>query len=297
MATEVSAQIQRIADQWEDDCGYPSAVLSGIRPDALHRSGYHPSLNALRTFGVAATDYSNMRPDDKGFNPAYGAAIDMSCSPADMKRTHDRVRKVWADTSDPRRKYINAINTWDGDGDAVRLDFYAGTAKYASPDHKWHNHLEIRRRYLLDWTAARAVVSVLRGDTRQQWLASIGQGDTDMTPEEHNWLETVHKALTVLDGRNPIGQIYTRSAFGEDHTQGTAYVSKHPTLKSLAGQLTAVQNALAALASKDFTDENAIVQGVLAGLDPATLAQQIADALPAHQAKQVADEIAARLVA
>ena len=35
-----------------------------------------------------------------------------------------------------------------------------------------------------------------------------------MTPEEHNWLATVHKNLTVLDGRNPIGLIYTRMAMG-----------------------------------------------------------------------------------
>lgn len=48
---------------------------------------------------------------------------------------------------------------------------------------------------------------------------------------------------------------------------------------------------LAALAGKDFTDEAAIAEQVLAGLDPV----KIAAAVPADIARQVADELAARL--
>src|SRR5262249_22257909 len=49
---------------------------------------------------------------------------------------------------------------------------------------------------------------------------------------------------------------------------------------------------LTALSGKDFTDEEAIVSGILAVLTP----QAIAAAIPANLAKQVADELAARLV-
>lgn len=42
-------------------------------------------------------------------------------------------------------------------------------------------------------------------------------------------------------------------------------------------------------------DEAAIVQGVLAGLQPAAIAEAVAAALPAEQAKLVADELASRL--
>ena len=42
-------------------------------------------------------------------------------------------------------------------------------------------------------------------------------------------------------------------------------------------------------------DEDAIVSGVLAGLNPATIAAVIADELPADLAQQVADDLAARL--
>ncbi|MCG5460857.1 hypothetical protein MED01_004283 [Micromonospora sp. MED01] len=112
----------------------------------------------------------------------------------------------------------------------------------------------------------------------------------DMTPEEHNWLATVHKNLTMLDGRNPIGQIYTRMSTGEDATDAK-YVPETPTLKSLGKQLTALQTALTSLAGRDFTDEPAIVAGVLAGLD----ATAIAAAIPPTMAKQVADELGHRL--
>ncbi|MCG5464241.1 hypothetical protein MED01_002406 [Micromonospora sp. MED01] len=298
MATLVSDPIRFIADQWENHCGYPSAVLSGIVPDGRHldNGGYHCSVEDLKRFGNQR-DYSNIRPDDKDRNVRYGAAIDMSLSPSDMKRSHDRMRKVWVDTTDPRRKYLNAFNTWDGSGDAVRLDFYAGTAGYASPDHKWHDHQEVRRRYVLDMTAAEAIVSALKGETKQQYLNSADPIKTptvedDMTPEEHNWLATVHKNLTMLDGRNPIGQIYTRMSTGEDATDAK-YVAETPTLKSLGKQLTALQTALTALAGRDFTDEPAIVQGVLASLTP----EKIAAAIPPTMAKQVADELARRLVA
>lgn len=190
MATLVSDPVRFIASQWEDNCGYSSAVLSGIAPDAAHleRGGYHCSIEDLYRFGNG-DDYSNTRPDDKGLNPKYGAAIDMSMSTSDMIKCHNRVRAVWADRTDPRRQYLNAINTWDGSGDAVRLDFYANTERFASPDHKWHNHEETRRRYLLDWTAARAIVSALKGETKQQYMA--GGGTVTISDEDCKKIATV----------------------------------------------------------------------------------------------------------
>ncbi|MER5608327.1 hypothetical protein AB0F93_00025 [Micromonospora tulbaghiae] len=176
MATLVSDPVRYVATEWEHNCGYKSAVLSGIVPDKRHldNGGYHVSVEDLRKYGNE-TDYSNSRPDDRNLNVRFGAAIDMSMSPADMRKCHDRVRKVWADKSDPRRQYLNAVNSWDGSGDAVRLDVYAGTAKFATADHKWHNHLEFRRRYVLSMVAARAIVSVLRGESKAAYLASLGQ--------------------------------------------------------------------------------------------------------------------------
>lgn len=55
-------------------------------------------------------------------------------------------------------------------------------------------------------------------------------------------------------------------------------------------------NALmAAITSAEDAETQTIIAGVLAGLDPGAIAAAVAAALPADQAKQVADELAARL--
>lgn len=172
MATLVSPQLRSVADAIVGKCGLSSAVLSGIVPDKRHlgNGGYHCSVEDLRRFNNA-NDYSNSRVDDRNFNVKYGAAVDITMSTADMKKAHKRIYTVWKDRTDPRRKYVNAINCWDGSGDAVRLDFKDGKAKYASPDHKWHVHGDMPRRYVRDAKAARAWISIFAGETKATWVA------------------------------------------------------------------------------------------------------------------------------
>ncbi len=172
MATLVSSQLEWTADQIVHHSGYSSAVLSGLAPDPRHldTGGYHCSIDDLFAYGNGG-DYSDVRPDDKGFNAHNGAALDVSLARSDMIRAYTRIHAVWADHSDPRRMYVNAINCWCGSGDAVRLDFYAGTSERASSDHQWHTHSEFRRRYVLDPKAARALVSIYQGESKAAWIA------------------------------------------------------------------------------------------------------------------------------
>lgn len=172
MATLVSPVLRAIADGYAKTCGYSSAVLSGIVPDSRHlaNGGYHCSVEDLRAHGNAG-DYSNVRPDDKNFNPKYAAALDVTMSKTDMIRHYKRFYAVFKDATDPRRKYFNATNTWPGAGDAVRLDFVTGKVSRASDDHKWHVHDELKRRYLLDPKAARAKLSVASGESKAAWIA------------------------------------------------------------------------------------------------------------------------------
>jgi hypothetical protein len=172
MGTQVSTVLRAVADGFVKNAGYASAVLAGLVPDSRHlaNGGYHCSVEDLKAHGNGG-DYSNTRPDDKNFNPKYCAAYDVTLSRADMIRSYQRVYAVWKDRSDPRRKYINCINTWPGAGDAVRIDFYANKVGRASDDHKWHVHGEIRRRYLNDAKAGRAVLSVLNGEGKAAWIA------------------------------------------------------------------------------------------------------------------------------
>lgn len=254
MATLVSDPIRWLAKEWEDNCGYASAVLSGIAPDAAHlgRGGYHCSIQDLIANGNGS-DYSNTRPDDKGYNPKYGAAIDMSMSTADMVKCHNRVRAVWADKTDPRRKYINAINTWDGSGDAVRLDFYANSERSATDDHKWHNHDETRRRYLLDWEAVRAVASVFKGETKQQWESNMG----------------------FLDDTNAAVMAWRVDAifYGRDRVAGGPHVGTAPGIVLLWAKIRGiVAEELAKVPAPDITDEqaDAIAEKIAASLASGT---------------------------
>jgi hypothetical protein len=73
-------------------------------------------------------------------------------------------------------------------------------------------------------------------------------------------------------------------------------------LRDLATQVMLVKQAVADLAGKDFTDEAAIIEGVLAGLAGADgavdqIVNAIMNALPADLAQQVVDEMGVRLSA
>jgi peptidoglycan hydrolase-like protein with peptidoglycan-binding domain len=179
MATLVSAPVRQAADGFVHKCGLKSAVLSGIVPDRAHlkSGGYHCSVEDLRTYGNAR-DYSNIGKDDRDFNIRYGAAIDISLNKADMIKVYKRVYAVWKDKSDPRRKYINAINVWSGSGSPVRLNFVTGKASRANNTHTWHFHHDFRRRYVMDPKAGRAAISMYQGESKAAWSAREEAGTT-----------------------------------------------------------------------------------------------------------------------
>ncbi|MEU1361936.1 hypothetical protein ABZ356_19085 [Micromonospora zamorensis] len=257
----------------------------GIVGDPAHRGGYHCGSDR-----VVSGDYSVVEsPRDRAGLTLDAAALDVG--PFEVRsagRTHTLatfsawcVAQCAANAADTRdiREIIYSL-----DGSTVKRWDRLGKRSTGDSSHRWHTHFSFFRDAI---KAGRDQRPLFR-----RYLSSIGLlEDDDMTPEEHNWLATVHKNLTVLDGRNPIGQIYLRLAEGRDDTG--APVTGHPNLKSLGAQLTALQSALSALSSQDFTDEAAIVQGVLASLTP----EKIAAAIPPTIAKQVADELARRLVA
>jgi len=152
---------------------YRTAVCSGICGDAAHqlRGGYH-----IARESQPSTNYSVVRPEDRPGNGPddAAAAIDMSMARTDMVLTTRRLLQVFANDRDPRRKYINAFNGWLGAGDAQRWDFVTRSVSRASSDHKWHIHLEVRRRYIPNAVAMKAVLSAWRGETLAQYLISVG---------------------------------------------------------------------------------------------------------------------------
>ncbi|WP_433114307.1 hypothetical protein [Micromonospora sp. CA-246542] len=205
MATRATPTMIAFANSWK--ALYKSAEISGIVGDTDHaeRGGYHISIQDQRY----KDDYSILRPDDKAPPGTWprdaAAAVDMNLDLADMKVCHGRLVAVWRTrTSDPRAKYINAHNGWDGNGDAGRYDWYSGSSGFASADHKWHVHLEIRRRYVNDPTAMKAILSILRGESLASYL-----GDDDLDASQNAKLNAVFDVITrwragmptLLDGK------------------------------------------------------------------------------------------------
>lgn len=174
MSTYAPQNLKDTAAEFENL--FSSAVFSGIVGDQAHRAngGYHISIE-----DQPSTNYSVTRVDDKAppgdWPRNQASAIDMSMNSADMVLASQRIVAVWANPADTRRKYFNCFNGWLGSGDAVRWDFVTGGKGYASPDHKWHVHGETRRRYANDPMARKAWISMMRGDSHDQWLKSIGQ--------------------------------------------------------------------------------------------------------------------------
>ncbi len=181
MATLAHDRTRQFARDWQ--ALFPSAVISGVIGDEAHRSrgGYHISVE-----DQPATNYSVIRPDDKAppgsWSRRHASAVDMSMNRTDMIRCTTRVRAVHRDPTDPRRRYLNAVNGWRGSGDAERYDFYAGTVGWADAGHQSHVHLEFRRRYVTDPAAYKAALSILAGESKATYLAALNPPKVAPTP-------------------------------------------------------------------------------------------------------------------
>lgn len=169
MSTVAPAALRGLAADWKT-C-YPSAKISGLIGDVSHakRGGYHIG----RKF-QSSSNYSVVRPDDKGGPDDAAAAIDMTMNAADMRLCTSRLVAAYGNTADPRRKYLNAFNGTTNNRTALRWDVYARKSKAATADHLWHVHLEVRRVYVNSVTAMRAILSILRGDSLAAYLKSVG---------------------------------------------------------------------------------------------------------------------------
>jgi hypothetical protein len=181
--------------EWEKLVDYPSATFSGIVPDATHlqNGGKHVSIEDLIRFGNAG-DYSNTLPLDKAppvtkpDGTKQSAAVDVSLSKTDMVKLYGRVKKVFDDRTDPRRKWIGWWNAWNGVVGNLpdRFNFQTNTMGTTDRSHEWHSHDDHPRAYVDEdlngancWTAVRAALSIVKGETIAQWLASE-EGISDM---------------------------------------------------------------------------------------------------------------------
>jgi hypothetical protein len=291
MATLSTTSLNWLAREWEKQ--YKSAVLSGIVGDLAHkaRGGYHISRQ-----DQGSGNYSVTRPDDKLGPSDRASAIDMTMSTADMKKCHVRLRDIWKNRAkDPRMKYINAWNGWDGVGGAGRYDIVKGTVGTATADHKWHIHLEIRRRYVNDMTAMKAILSMLKGEslaTYQGTGSSTTPPPTNVKGDTNVSSADVITALKSTEGQKLVADAAV-AALLRDGVVVNEYVGSKETNPSLAAattfkniavidqKLSSLATVVAGLADKLDLDEASIASSLASNTAfVEALATRVAESLP-----------------
>lgn len=171
--------VHPLTQQYANDCAalpdYPSSVNSGIAGNSAHYEDntYHIAVHHLPNKG----GYTNYWPKDKVGAPEeqYAVAVDQSMSTPDMVKEWGRFEVVFYDHTDPRRPAVAEYIGWNGKGKAERLDFNDGSRDIASDDHRWHSHEAGNREDVADPASYAKRLSIRRGETKQQYLASIGQ--------------------------------------------------------------------------------------------------------------------------
>ncbi|WBC16941.1 hypothetical protein O7600_08960 [Micromonospora sp. WMMA1998] len=266
----------------------------GIVGDANHRGGYHCGSDR-----VVVNDYSVVESTrDRSGLTLYASALDVGTfSVRSGGATHTlRTFSTWmaaqcaanaADTRDIREIIYSP------DGRTVRRWDRLGKRTGGDSSHLFHTHFSffrdstkagrdqtpLFRRYL---TAIGLIAPVKPEDDMEQTDKLVGNtgypnrtvGDVLADVENlRNWL---------ISPVNTTGLV-TPPMANSPLQQMLAMARAWPALVAQVNELS----------GKDFTDEQQIVSGVLAGLPP----EKIAEAIPPQIARDVADELSRRLTA
>jgi hypothetical protein len=252
----------------------------GIVGDSAHRGGYHCGSDRTVT-----NDYSVFESSrDRNGLTLDAAGLDVGpFKVTTPKGTFDlRHYSKWlvaqcaANTVDTRdiREVI-----YSPDGTTVKRWDRLGKRSSGDSSHRWHTH----QSYFRDAVkAGRDQTAVVR-----RYLTEIGllKAPTSVEDDDMPTAQEIAKAL----GDYLVTADIWPNGYGDRETNKT--IALGTFVAACANDTYTMRKVLEQLAGKDFTDEPAIVQGVLSALTP----EKIAAAIPPTMAKQVADELTARL--
>ncbi|MET7949211.1 hypothetical protein [Micromonospora sp. NPDC005324] len=249
----------------------------GIVGDSAHRGGYHCGSDRLDS-----DDYSvRESPRDRAGLTFDAAALDVGWFEVRVGGvTHNlytfnrwMVAQLEANTPDSRdiREWIYTL-----DGKTVRRWDRLKKRSTGDSSHRWHSH--------------------------GSWFRDAIKAGRDQRPLFRRYLQsiglikapTVEATMTATDDR--VLQL-TNAVFTGGDSMGLKVdpdgSGRLPASNSLVAKLDFIARTLMLVQGEISGDQQPIVRGVLAGLTP----EKIAAAIPPTMAKQVADELARRLVA
>ncbi|MFF0655302.1 hypothetical protein [Micromonospora tulbaghiae] len=266
----------------------------GIVGDVNHRGGYHCGSDR-----VVTNDYSVVESSrDRSGLTLYASALDVGTfSVRSGGGTHNlRTFSTWmvaqcaanaADTRDIREIIYSP------DGRTVRRWDRLGRRTSGDSSHLFHTHFSFFR----DSTkAGRDQTPLFRRYLTAIGMIAVAKPEDDMEQTDKLIRDTGSKNRTVGDVLADL-QNLRNWLISPANTPGLV---NPPMPNSPLQQMLAMLRAWPALVAqvnelsgKDFTDEEQIVSGVLAGLPP----EKIAEAIPPQIARDVADELSRRLTA
>ncbi|MEV5692982.1 hypothetical protein [Micromonospora globbae] len=266
----------------------------GIVGDPNHRGGYHCGSDR-----VVANDYSVVEsPRDRAGLTLDAAALDVGqFRVTSAGRTHDlRSFSVWCvgqcAANAPDTRDIREI-IYSPDGRTVRRWDRLRRRSSGDDSHLWHTHFSFFRDAI---KAGRDQTPLFR-----RYLIGIGliasppkEDEMELTDKLRR--DTGNPNRTVDDVLADLSNLrnWLISPIGTKGLVNPPLANSPLTLMlAMAQAYPALVAKMDGLSTKDFTDEPAIVQGVLASLTP----EKIAEAIPPTMAQQVAEELARRLAA
>ncbi|ABP53012.1 peptidoglycan-binding domain-containing protein [Salinispora tropica] len=153
-----------------------------------NKRGYHNTRDANVARWPGNYSYAQFSVDREG-PPGLASAIDLTFADAQAGRyeTIDKYssRLLAAGhagrAADPRTIYMREFyGQADHDVHVEGWDYARGQAVTSDSSHLWHIHISVHRKYADDMTAMRAILSILKGETVEQWRK--GQGGTPSPP-------------------------------------------------------------------------------------------------------------------
>ncbi|MFG1746000.1 hypothetical protein ACGFJ4_17680 [Micromonospora chalcea] len=266
----------------------------GIVGDPNHRGGYHCGSDR-----VVTNDYSVVESTrDRSGLTLYASALDVGTfSVRSGGGTHNlRTFSTWmvaqcvanaADTRDIREVIYSP------DGRTVRRWDRLGRRTSGDSSHLYHTHFSFFR----DSTkAGRDLTPLFRRYLTAIGMIATAKPEDDMEQTDRLIKDTGSKNRTVGD---VLADLQNLRNWLISPASTTGLVNP-PMPNSPLQQMLAMLRAWPALVAqvnelsgRDFTDEQQIVSGVLAGLPP----EKIAEAIPPQIARDVADELSRRLIA